>query len=96
MTYLSHKLIPEEIQDVARGGGMEYFLPDCLNLMLDPEFEIQVMVKMAGHGQNPFSTTKRICDTREKGNDDGRASIINSHYDIKYSPYFFAFHFVYA
>lgn len=52
-------LIPEEIQDVARGGGMECFLPDCLNLMLDPEFEIQVMVRIHFLPQREFVTPEK-------------------------------------
>lgn len=90
MIDLNHRFVTEEIQDVARCGGMWYFLSDCLSLMLEPELEGD---KMQGHGQNWFPTTKRICDTREEGDDDGRANLINFHYNIKYNPYFFAFHF---
>lgn len=70
---------------------MEYFLSDWLSLSLGLIPEID---KTQGHGQNPFLTKKRICDMRERGRNDGRASLINPHYNIKYGTHFFAFYFV--
>lgn len=46
-----------------------------------------------GHGQKWYPMRKRICDTRKRGRDAGRASLLYPYYNIKYGTYFFAFSF---